>query len=360
VRRACHLCVPHPARRDRSEPSTSPCRLRRELSPACYGRRRDVRRAGHLCVPHPARRDRSEKRTSPCRSRAVTHRPPATAGGEGCTGRDTRVCSIRRVAIAASRARPRAARATRPPARLSRPATGCALGVPPVYAASSASRAQRAEHVRVPLARCDSPLACRDRRRDVRRARHLCVPHPAHRDCSEPSTPQCSSRDVSPRPPASAGGGRSAGRATFLCHSCALRSQRAEHIPVQLARRDPPPACHGRRRDVRRACILCAASGASCSQRAKHAPVPLARRDPPLAFHGRRRDVRRACHLCVPHPARRDYSDQSTSTCRSRRELPPACYGRRRDMRQAGHLSVPHRRVGIAASRACPRAARAP
>jgi hypothetical protein len=45
VSRARHLCVPHPARRDRSEPSTSPCRSRVATAPACHGRRRDVRLA---------------------------------------------------------------------------------------------------------------------------------------------------------------------------------------------------------------------------------------------------------------------------------------------------------------------------
>jgi hypothetical protein len=90
---------------------------RHHRPPACHGRRRDVRRARHLCAPHPARRKRSEPSTSPCRSRVASLRPPDTAGGGMCAGRATCVGRIQRVAIAASRARPRATRASRPPIR---------------------------------------------------------------------------------------------------------------------------------------------------------------------------------------------------------------------------------------------------
>jgi hypothetical protein len=320
LRRAGHLCV----LRQRATITASQARFYAACAtqppPVGHSRRQDMRRACHLSVPHHARRDRSKQSTSLCRSRNVSPSPPATAGSVRVVRLADHFCvPHRRVAITASRARPRAARATGPSARLLWPAAGCAPGVPPVCASSGASRSQRAEHVLVPLSRCDPPLALHGWRRDVRWACHLCVQHQACRNHSEPRTYPCRSRNVTPRPPATACSGMCAGCATCVCHASALRSQRAAHVPVPLARCEPPPACHGRRRDVRR-----------------------------------------ACHLCVPHPARRDYSDQSTSTCRSRRELPPACYGRRRDMRQAGHLSVPHRRVGIAASRACPRAARAP
>jgi hypothetical protein len=130
---------------------------RRDPPLARHGQRRDVRWACHVCVPHPARRDRSELSTSSCRSRDATPRlPAASAGGGMCAGRATCVCRFRRVVFAASRARLRAARATRPPARLLRPAAGCAPGAPPVCAASGASRSSRA---RLRAARATRPPA---------------------------------------------------------------------------------------------------------------------------------------------------------------------------------------------------------
>jgi hypothetical protein len=81
------------------------------------------------CVAHPTGRDCSELRT--CRSRNATAprlpRPAARCAPDGL-----RVCRIRQVAIAASRARPRAARAARthPHLRLPRLAAGMCAGLP--------------------------------------------------------------------------------------------------------------------------------------------------------------------------------------------------------------------------------------
>jgi hypothetical protein len=116
-----------------------------------------VRRARHsgLCVPLPARRDRSELSTSQCLSHITTPHPTATASGGMCALRATCVCRTRRVAIESNRAPLCANRASRTPARLPLQAEGRAPGVPLVCAASGASRLRRAEHVPVPLARRD-------------------------------------------------------------------------------------------------------------------------------------------------------------------------------------------------------------
>jgi hypothetical protein len=149
-------------------------------------------------VQHPVPHYGSKPSTSPCRS---PPRLPRRAAGRGCALRGPRVCRIRRLAMAASRARPHAARATRPP--------------PPIEAGGGI---------------CAGP------------GRPKCVPHPARRDRSEPSTSQRLSRDAT------------------------------------------TPFCHCRRRGVRRAAQVCAASGASRTPRAEHVPVtvPLVRRDSPL------------------------------------------------------------------------------
>ena len=184
--------------------------------PGTAGRRQDVRSACHLYAPHPARRDRNEPRTSPCRSRAVTT------------------------------------------PRLPRLAARGAPGMPPVCAASGASRLRRAAHVTVPLARRDRTPTCHSllrwlrraghlcalrqratitasqarfyaacatqpppvghsRRQDMRRACHLCVPHHARRDRSKQSTSPCRSRNVSPSPPATAGSVRVVRLADHFC-----------------------------------------------------------------------------------------------------------------------------------------------
>jgi hypothetical protein len=186
-----------------------------------------------------------------------------------------------------------------PPLSLQRPAAGRAPGVPLVCAAFGASRSQRAEHVLVPIARRDPPPAFHGLRRDVRRARHLCVPHPARHNRSEPSTSPCRSRLVTPHTPATACGGMCAGRATCVCRirrdaiTASLAPSRSRHASPQ------PPATAGGE-TCAGAPLVCAAPGASRSQRSEHVPVPFERRvsrDPPSANHGRRRDVRRARHL---------------------------------------------------------------
>ena len=271
-RRACHLCVPHPARRDHSESSTPSCRSR-DMSlclPDTAGGGLCAGRA--TCVATLARRNRSEPSTSPCRSREVTNRPPATAGSGMCAWRATRGCRIQRVAIVASRARRRAARAMRPPARLSWPAAGYAPSVPRVCAASGASRSQRAEHFPVPLARRDPPPASYGRRLGSRRTCHLCVPRQrvafaASRPVSVPLV-----RCVRPRPPrpqlspdtvaseAGDGGGPCAhpSGGTPEYSQCALT--RARGLP--RAHAISPTPCHGGRLRLGRAaphrrCVPC-------------------------------------------------------------------------------------------------------
>ena len=69
------ICGPHPARRDRSESSTSPCRSRAALTPARHGWR-GICAGLPRCRPPMARSYRSKpRRTSPCRSRTCTGRP---------------------------------------------------------------------------------------------------------------------------------------------------------------------------------------------------------------------------------------------------------------------------------------------
>jgi hypothetical protein len=220
-----------------------------------------------LCVPHPALRDRSEPSTSPCRLRGATPRPPAKACGGTCAGRATRVCRFRRVATAASRARPRANHAAR-----QIPAYPCLR-----------RDVRRARHLCVPhpafrVHSEPSTSTCRSRgatalrrprlRRDVRRTRHLCVPHPARRDRSEPSTSPCQSRGATdPRLPWLAAG-CALGVPLVCAAASASRSQRAEHVPVPLARRDSSTGGDGQLRNVRQARHVCAAPGASRSQRA--------------------------------------------------------------------------------------------
>ena len=135
--------------------------------------------------------------------------------------------------------------------------------------------------------------------------RHKCVPHPVHRDRREPSTSPCQSRVAFDPPPATAGGGM-----------CARQHKRVPH-PAHRDRREPStspcrsrdataPPGHGRRRDVRQAAQVCAASGASRSARAEHVPVPLTQREPlpppPPAMAGGGMCARR--HKSVPSPCR--------------------------------------------------------
>ena len=133
-------------------------------------------RAEHVPVPL-ARRDRS---------------PPTLVCGGTCDGRDICVCRFWRVAFAASRARPRDARAARPLYAGHGCGEICARRATCVgrirRVASAASRARpRANRAARPIPAFNGLW------RDVRRARHLCVPHSARRDRSEPSTSSCRS-----------------------------------------------------------------------------------------------------------------------------------------------------------------------
>ncbi len=121
------------------------------------------------------------------------------------------------------------------------------------------------------------------------------VLQPTRCNCGEESTSPCSPFNaIAPRLPRPA-----MECAPAVPRGCAASgaslSQRADHVPVPLVRRNrsrlPRPAeCAA---GVPR---VCAASGSSQSQRAEHFSVPLARRDPPPACHSRQRDVSRACH----------------------------------------------------------------
>ena len=150
-----HTCVPHPAGHDRREPSTRPCRSCDATAPACHGLRRDVRRVARVCAASGNSRSPRAAQHVPVPLARRNPLPPATAGSEdvrctahvcatsgasrspraervpmqlvqrdpprlsrpaaGCAPGGQRVCRILRLAIAASRARPRATRATRPP-----------------------------------------------------------------------------------------------------------------------------------------------------------------------------------------------------------------------------------------------------
>ena len=218
------------------------------------------------------------------------------------------------------------------PPSLQRPAAGRAPGVPLVCAAFGASRSQRAEHVPVPIARRDPPPAFHGLRRDVRRARHLCVPHPARHNRSEPSTSPCRSRLVTPHTPAMACGGMCAGRATCVCRirrdaiaaslapcrsrhaspqppataggetcawsaTCVCRTQRVAIAAVR-ARPRADRASRVSRPPIRQprpaagcapgAPLVSAAPSASQPQRAEHVTVPLVLRDrsPPAKAYG--------------------------------------------------------------------------
>jgi hypothetical protein len=142
--------VPHPAHHDRREPSTSQCRSCDAIAPACYGRRMGMCNGRPTRVPHPAppradvpvpscdatapayygrrrtarlpahvcaapgasRSQRAEHVPEPLLRRDPSRLPRSAAG---CAQGGPRLYRILRLAIAASPARPRAARATRPP-----------------------------------------------------------------------------------------------------------------------------------------------------------------------------------------------------------------------------------------------------
>jgi hypothetical protein len=390
------------------------------------------------CAPHPERHDRSEPSTCPCRSCDAT--APACHGGQReCAPGGPSVCHIRRVAIAASPACPRAALAKRTISPASHGRRRDVRRTAHVFATSGASRSQRAKHVPVPLARRNPLPPAAAGSGDVRCTAHVCaasgasrspraehVPMPlARRDPPRLSRPAAgcapggpsvcrtlrvaiaasrahlrAARATRPPPPATAGG-VDACRAAPVCaasgalrspraqhvpvplvrrnrlpqpaegnvhraaharaESAASRTKRAEHVPVPLARRDATaPACHGRRRDARRTAYVCSGSGGLQSQRAEHAPVPLVRRDPhphlrlPRPAEG---NVQRAAHASAASGASRSPRAEHIFVPLARRGPPrPATAG-------GGMLAgLPRacriRRIAIAASRARLRAAR--
>ena len=85
-RRHWHKRVPHPALRDRCEPSTSPCRSRDRAPPATAGGgiiRRDVCPAAQACTASGASRSPRAKHV-PVPLARRDRPPPATAGGGMC------------------------------------------------------------------------------------------------------------------------------------------------------------------------------------------------------------------------------------------------------------------------------------
>jgi hypothetical protein len=190
-------------------------RLLRPAAGLCAGRQRDARRAAQVSAASGASRSqRAEHAPVPLVRRDPAPIPACHGRQRGCAPGGPRVCRTRRIAIAASRAHLEAARATQTSPGQPLPAAGCVQGGPSVcriWRTSIATSQAR-------------PLAARATR---------------------------------PPPPATAGEG--------VCS--ALRSQGAQHVS----------ACHGRRRDVRRAAHVCATSGGPRSQRAEHVPVPLVR-----------------------------------------------------------------------------------
>jgi hypothetical protein len=278
-----------------------------------------------VCVPHPSRRDRSEPSTSPCRSRLANPRPPANAGGwmlrPAC---HLCVCRIRRIAIAGSRARPRAARASRPPNRLPTPAVGlcagratytCVFRIRRVAIATSRTRPRAARASRPPdspprpaagycaerhchLCVCVPHPARRDPSEPIAASRDIApgvppvyVPHPARRDRREPSTSPCRFRLPTPTPPASAAAGCCAGRATCVCAaSGASRSQRASTVPClscDSTSSRPAVGCVPGGASMRR--IRRVATAAS---RARHSPSRAAAATP----------AARMSAMCTQHP----------------------------------------------------------
>jgi hypothetical protein len=227
-----------------------------------------------------------------------------------CVPGGPRLCRTRRITIAASRARPSAARATRSPPPATAGGWECATGGRREY------RIRRRHEPTSPCRRATLPPPPTTAGGELRACLPTYVPHPARRDRSEPSTSQSLSCDAT------------------------------------------DPACHGQRRDARRAAHVCTASFASRLPRAQHVPVQLVRRDRPRLLRPadgnvQRRDGR---PTRVPHPAPHD---RSTSRCRSCDATAPACHGRRQGCAPGGTRVCRIPRVAIVASRARPRAARA-
>jgi hypothetical protein len=187
------MCVQHPRRRNRSEPSTSPCRSRdATCHPATCGG--GLRLAAHVCAaPGASRSQRAEHVPVPLARRYM---PPRHVRRGSVLGGPC-VCRTRRVAITASRARPRAARATRHAPRHVRrgsaPGGPCVCRIHGVVIAASRARpraARASRHATLP-----------------RTAGVRAEPHPRRRDPnhSEPRTSPCRSRDATCPPPRAAG-----------------------------------------------------------------------------------------------------------------------------------------------------------
>jgi hypothetical protein len=289
----------HPARRDRREPSTSPCSLCNATAPACHGRRRGVRWMAHVCLTVCAasgatRSQRAENVPVPLvrGDRPCLPRPAAE-----CVQGGPSVCRIRRVTIAASRARACAARATRPPP----PATAggvCAEGhtyvphpVPHDCSEPSTSQCRSRDAIPSRLPRQVAGMCA---------ARPTCVPHPASLDCCESSTSQCRSFDATPPTYR----GRCAGRPKCVPHTARRVAASRARARAARATRPPPPATAGGV-DACRVTQVCAASGASRSPRAQHVPVPLVRRNSPRLPRPAEGNVHRAVHACVASGASR-------------------------------------------------------
>ena len=251
----------------------------------------------------------------------------------------------RHVAIAASRARKRAARATRPPQQPLRAV--CLRRMPQVWVDPSASRLQRAEHVHVLLVRRD-----RRRRHGWRR---ICAgrpeggPLPARRAHSKLDTYACLPCDASAATaaaggwfaPDAPGAGRSL-RVAIAASRAPTRAARVTRPPLpprraaylrRVARGWADPgasrsqrartyACHSCNATApavavgggcRRAAQVWAAPVVSRSQRAEHVHVQLVRRDRNCRHGGRR--------ICASrpegglYPARHDRSELSMYTC---------------------------------------------
>ncbi len=176
--------------------------VRRDTSPPPTTAGGGICARRHKRVPQPARRDRCETSTSPCRSCDVTPHRLATAGGGLCARRHKRVPHLtRRDRCETSTSSCRSCDATAPLPLATVTASGwMSRQAAHACAASGASRPLRDEHVPIPLVRRDSPsppptplatagggmCALRDKR----------MPYPAGRDRRrETSTSPCRSCD---------------------------------------------------------------------------------------------------------------------------------------------------------------------
>jgi hypothetical protein len=173
----------------------------------------NVQRAAHASTASGAATSR--------RPRAVVrrYRPRLLRPAANCAPACPRMCRTRRVAIAASRARPRASPVTRP--------------IPPATVSGG-----------------------------MRAGRPTFVPHPSPRDCREPSTSPCSSCDATAP--------TCYGRRMGMCNAvtggpreCRIRRLTIAARPGAVRATQPPPPAMAVGRAVRRAAHVCAASHGS-------------------------------------------------------------------------------------------------